>query len=136
MHVVVPTTARGVSSKRPRPDDYVSANNLTNLIRSLRARPEAKEFLHPVSTAVAPDYYKVIKSPMDLKTISDKLRQQRYGSFGQVGPQRTHPTARLPLSLAPAHPTAPAHGSLRCKRERAADRCVQSCVQLRTISHN
>lgn len=37
-------------------------------------------FLEPVDGSLVPDYYSVIKEPMDLQTMRGKLEQRRYGS--------------------------------------------------------
>ncbi|XP_078491492.1 uncharacterized protein LOC100179806 isoform X3 [Ciona intestinalis] len=42
--------------------------------------PEAWPFQTPVEESYAPGYHSVIKRPMDLSTIEDKLKQQKYSS--------------------------------------------------------
>jgi hypothetical protein len=37
-------------------------------------------FAEPVSTKIAPDYYEIIKRPMDLKTIRNKIKTFDYRS--------------------------------------------------------
>ena len=37
-------------------------------------------FDHPVEVKYAPDYYHVIKNPMDLGTIQQRLKQKKYAS--------------------------------------------------------
>nr|XP_039255576.1 nucleosome-remodeling factor subunit BPTF-like [Styela clava] len=52
------------------PSDHIA---LTKIIRSLRAHKMAWPFLQPVSKYEVPNYYKVIKKPMDLGTVMNKL---------------------------------------------------------------
>ncbi|RYG58628.1 hypothetical protein EON64_21120, partial [archaeon] len=40
------------------------------LYRQISARAEAEDFMYPVDRSVYPEYYEVIKSPMDLSTWS------------------------------------------------------------------
>lgn len=45
-------------------------------------------FDHPVEHKYAPDYYEVVKKPMDLGTIGTKLQKGKYSSpqdFAEVG---------------------------------------------------
>ncbi|XP_035693487.1 SWR1 complex bromodomain subunit bdf1-like [Branchiostoma floridae] len=41
----------------------------------------AEWFIHPVDPAVAPDYYNIIKQPMDFSTIKKKLEGGQYNSM-------------------------------------------------------
>ena len=63
-------------------------------------------FDHPVEANVVPDYYKVIKSPMDLGTIEKKLGRKAYSTpaeFRTVRPTKlrlsTQPTAAASCQL-------------------------------------
>lgn len=49
------------------------------VLNKLRGHASAEIFLYPVPRTV-PKYYDIIKSPMDLKTIGDKLKTGKYGS--------------------------------------------------------
>lgn len=50
------------------------------LYRTINFVPQATWFAEPVSEADVPDYRQVIKHPMDLGTVSQKLRADRYSS--------------------------------------------------------
>ena len=54
---------------------YSQLSTILNLVKSHSA---AWPFLRPVSTAEAPDYYEHIKYPMDLKTMSERLKGRYY----------------------------------------------------------
>ncbi|XP_061684902.1 nucleosome-remodeling factor subunit BPTF-like isoform X2 [Syngnathoides biaculeatus] len=51
---------------------------LRRILRSLTAHKMAWPFLEPVDTGDAPDYYKVIKEPMDLSTMEERLHKRKY----------------------------------------------------------
>lgn len=51
---------------------------LRRTLRSLQAHKMAWPFLEPVDTNDAPDYYRVIKEPMDLSTMEEKLQRREY----------------------------------------------------------
>ncbi|XP_055083556.1 nucleosome-remodeling factor subunit BPTF-like isoform X3 [Periophthalmus magnuspinnatus] len=51
---------------------------LRRILRSLQAHKMAWPFLEPVDTNDAPDYYRVIKEPMDLSTMEVKLQKHEY----------------------------------------------------------
>lgn len=50
------------------------------VLRELETHPLSADFLNPVSKRDAPDYYKVVKKPMDFSTIKDKLNFLSYKS--------------------------------------------------------
>uniref|UniRef100_A0A668A4H6 Bromodomain PHD finger transcription factor n=1 Tax=Myripristis murdjan TaxID=586833 RepID=A0A668A4H6_9TELE len=51
---------------------------LRRILRSLQAHKMAWPFLEPVDTNDAPDYYRVIKEPMDLSTMEERLQKRKY----------------------------------------------------------
>ncbi|XP_018334706.1 nucleosome-remodeling factor subunit NURF301 isoform X2 [Agrilus planipennis] len=51
---------------------------LRKLIRQIQTHKSAWPFMEPVDPTEAPDYYKVIKEPMDLQKIENKINDQRY----------------------------------------------------------
>ncbi|XP_048869228.1 nucleosome-remodeling factor subunit BPTF-like isoform X7 [Brienomyrus brachyistius] len=51
---------------------------LRRILRSLQAHKMAWPFLEPVDPNDAPDYYGVIKEPMDLATMEDRLQRRFY----------------------------------------------------------
>lgn len=53
-------------------------SQLNSLLNSVRGHSAAWPFLKPVSASEAPDYHEHIKYPMDLKTMSERLRSKYY----------------------------------------------------------
>uniref|UniRef100_A0A669ESW6 Bromodomain PHD finger transcription factor n=1 Tax=Oreochromis niloticus TaxID=8128 RepID=A0A669ESW6_ORENI len=53
-------------------------DGLRRILRSLQAHKMAWPFLEPVDTNDAPDYYRVIKEPMDLSTMEERLQKREY----------------------------------------------------------
>ena len=53
-------------------------DEIRKMLRQLQTHKSAWPFREPVSTRDAPDYYRVIKDPMDLRTIDSKLQERRY----------------------------------------------------------
>ncbi|KAH7334716.1 hypothetical protein B0J17DRAFT_88252 [Rhizoctonia solani] len=53
-------------------------DSLDKVLQDLKSLPEAHAFLKPVTRADAPDYHVVIKHPMDLATMSKKVRTKQY----------------------------------------------------------
>lgn len=57
------------------------ANILETIVETLKERYEVSYlFLKPVSKKEAPDYLDIIKHPMDLSTIKEKVRRLEYKS--------------------------------------------------------
>ncbi|XP_014678666.1 PREDICTED: nucleosome-remodeling factor subunit BPTF-like, partial [Priapulus caudatus] len=56
-------------------DDY---DQLKGLLNGLKSHSMAWLFMEPVNPAEAPDYYTVVREPMDLSTIERKLTKRRY----------------------------------------------------------
>lgn len=51
---------------------------LKRFLRSLQTHKEAWPFLEAVDPEDAPDYYAVIKEPMDLSTMEERIRTRYY----------------------------------------------------------
>lgn len=51
---------------------------MEQLVADVRRHPDSWPFREPVSVAEAPDYYDIIKNPVDLTTVEARLGQQRY----------------------------------------------------------
>ena len=51
---------------------------LKNIYNQLKSHPSSWPFLKPVSANDVPDYYEVVKNPMDFKTMGDKLKNKSY----------------------------------------------------------
>ena len=58
-------------------------NFMLTLLSEMMNHPSAWPFAQPVSKDEVSDYYDVIKEPMDLSTMENKLENDKYGSFGQ-----------------------------------------------------
>ncbi|XP_058185224.1 transcription initiation factor TFIID subunit 1-like [Rhododendron vialii] len=65
-------------TKRRRGGEVGLSNILEIIVDTLKDRIEVSYlFLKPVSKKEAPDYLKIIKHPMDLSTIKEKVRKLR-----------------------------------------------------------
>ncbi|WFD29826.1 hypothetical protein MSPP1_000839 [Malassezia sp. CBS 17886] len=85
LKVVLPKTARAKKAKAPEPGQALgmSSSDLTacrNCIQRLMANKHCEPFVHPVDPVrdEAPDYFDVIKDPMDLSSVSNKLQSGQY----------------------------------------------------------
>jgi transcription initiation factor TFIID subunit 1 len=54
------------------------ASVLENIVNELKELPDAKQFLVPVNSKKVPDYYNLIKKPIDLQTIRMKIHDKHY----------------------------------------------------------
>ncbi|CAH1403971.1 unnamed protein product [Nezara viridula] len=54
---------------------------LRKLIKQIQVHKNAWPFMEPVDPTEAPDYYKVIKEPMDLQTIEKRINQRHYNKL-------------------------------------------------------
>ncbi|XP_057975962.1 transcription initiation factor TFIID subunit 1-like [Malania oleifera] len=71
----------GPPTKRRRGGEVGLANILERIVESLKDAYEVSYlFLKPVSKKEAPDYLHIIKRPMDLSTIKEKVRKMEYKS--------------------------------------------------------
>ncbi|XP_017300232.1 nucleosome-remodeling factor subunit NURF301-like [Diaphorina citri] len=66
--------------KNLTPRDFES---LRKLMKQIQAHKSAWPFMEPVDPHEAPDYYNVVKEPMDLKTIELRIAQQRYKKLSE-----------------------------------------------------
>ncbi|KAF5303230.1 hypothetical protein FQR65_LT19011 [Abscondita terminalis] len=56
---------------------------LRKLIKQLQCHKSAWPFMEPVDPNEAPDYYRVIKEPMDLQKIENKITEQSYNKLSE-----------------------------------------------------
>ncbi|XP_073972080.1 nucleosome-remodeling factor subunit NURF301 E(bx) isoform X2 [Rhodnius prolixus] len=56
---------------------------LRKLIKQIQTHKSAWPFMEPVDPTEAPDYYKVIKEPMDLQTIELRINQRYYKKLSE-----------------------------------------------------
>lgn len=69
------------ATKRRKGGEVGLANILESIVETLKDRYEVSYlFLKPVSKKEAPDYLDIIKHPMDLSTIKEKVRRLEYKS--------------------------------------------------------
>ncbi|OQR69522.1 nucleosome-remodeling factor subunit NURF301-like, partial [Tropilaelaps mercedesae] len=64
-----------------RPLGKTDQENLRKLLLAVRAHKQAWPFKEPVNRRQAPDYYQVIKEPMDLRTMEQKLNLGKYNTL-------------------------------------------------------
>ena len=72
-------------------DDAVSVSTTTisssdktamrSIIAALNKNPQAKPFMYPVDSATFPEYYEMIKKPMDITTLREKVNSGEYAAI-------------------------------------------------------
>lgn len=53
------------------------------ILNKLKDHEDAWPFIEPVDEEIAPSYYRVVKTPMDLQQMEDKLNGGLYETFSQ-----------------------------------------------------
>ena len=67
--------------KRRRTDPVITFSSfLETILNELRVMPEAEAFLFPVSIKAVTNYYDVIKRPMDLQSMRERVQNKKYHS--------------------------------------------------------
>ncbi|XP_050741914.1 nucleosome-remodeling factor subunit NURF301 isoform X2 [Drosophila biarmipes] len=74
------TDANAANMKKLSPDEI---EELKNVIKQIQLHKSAWPFMEPVDPKEAPDYYKVIKEPMDLKRMEIKLESNTYTKLAE-----------------------------------------------------
>ncbi|CAN2389754.1 histone H3-K9 acetylation [Pristimantis euphronides] len=64
-------------SKEPKDADQLY-NTLKNILQQVKSHQSAWPFMEPVKRTEAPGYYEVIRFPMDLKTMSERVKNRYY----------------------------------------------------------
>lgn len=65
-------------ANRRRADPVVTLSTiLETILNEMREMPNVQLFLQPVNPKLVPDYYAIIRHPMDLQTIRSKLHEHR-----------------------------------------------------------
>lgn len=64
-------------SKEPKDADQLH-NTLKNILQQVKSHQSAWPFMEPVKRTEAPGYYEVIRFPMDLKTMSERVKNRYY----------------------------------------------------------
>jgi Bromodomain len=72
--------APGISVPMPQGLDGGTKEDLWNVLRGARTHKAYHIFAHPVTEDIAPRYFEIIKQPMDLSTIREKLEAEEYTS--------------------------------------------------------
>ncbi|XP_053398607.1 transcription initiation factor TFIID subunit 1-like isoform X2 [Mercenaria mercenaria] len=69
------------SANRRRADPVVTMSSIfEQVLNEMRDMPNTHPFLYPVSAKNVPDYFKIVKEPMDLQHIRENLRAKKYKS--------------------------------------------------------
>ncbi|WRT67212.1 uncharacterized protein IL334_004178 [Kwoniella shivajii] len=71
----------GKSTNKSTADAFY--DSLEKIVNELKSSPESMAFQKPVSKRDAPDYYEVIKKPMDLTTILRNVKSRKYKNKGE-----------------------------------------------------
>uniref|UniRef100_A0A8C4PIJ5 Histone acetyltransferase n=1 Tax=Equus asinus asinus TaxID=83772 RepID=A0A8C4PIJ5_EQUAS len=69
----------GISIKEPKDPDQLYST-LKSILQQVKSHQSAWPFMEPVKRTEAPGYYEVIRFPMDLKTMSERLKNRYYVS--------------------------------------------------------
>ncbi|KAL2535719.1 Histone acetyltransferase GCN5 [Forsythia ovata] len=51
---------------------------MRSLLKAMHDHPDAWPFKEPVDARDVPDYYDIVKNPMDLKTLSKRVESEQY----------------------------------------------------------
>lgn len=66
-------------ANRRRADPVVTLSSIfENILKEMKDLPNVKLFHVPVNAKHVPDYYTIIKKPMDLQTIQNNIRSRKY----------------------------------------------------------
>lgn len=57
---------------------------MDHLVRRLMDKDREEYFHFPVTASIAPDYADIIKNPMDLQTMRDKIERNEYTTIAQL----------------------------------------------------
>ncbi|CAL8079003.1 unnamed protein product [Orchesella dallaii] len=67
------------TANRQRIDPTVAISGIfENIVNEIREIPEAVYFNHPVNPKTVPNYHNIVKNPMDLQTMREKIRNKKY----------------------------------------------------------
>ncbi|KAJ2056845.1 hypothetical protein GGI17_005979 [Coemansia sp. S146] len=77
MEESVPTDSHSAKAAAPSPDEQQIRNwkkNVNTVWRDISGHRLGSMFISPIKSADAPNYYEVIRQPLDLKTIKNRIR--------------------------------------------------------------
>lgn len=69
--------------RRPRDEKMQLTNVMKFILSTIRNLPQSWPFIEPVNGSEVPEYYEIIKKPMDLLTMSKKVQQGNYKSLSE-----------------------------------------------------
>eukprot|EP00118_Oscarella_pearsei_P020522 m.222498 g.222498 ORF g.222498 m.222498 type:complete len:1194 (+) comp39977_c0_seq19:1801-5382(+) len=74
---------RKSAQRRKTSSELVLNGIFEGILVKMKLVPESHPFHLPVSSKIVPDYYDIIKSPMDLQTIRENIRKKAYNNRNQ-----------------------------------------------------
>ena len=95
---------------------------LETILNEMREMPNVQLFLQPVNPKLVPDYYNIIRHPMDLQTIRSKLHEHRYVSREAFLVDVNQIVSNCELYNGPRH-------SMTAAAQRMMDLCLQRVAE-------
>ena len=95
---------------------------LETILNEMRDMPNVQLFLQPVNPKLVPDYYNIIRHPMDLQTIRSKLRAHQYVSRESFLVDVNQIVSNCELYNGPRH-------AMTAAAQRMMDRCLQRVAE-------
>ena len=110
-------------ANRRRADPVVTLSSiLETILNEMRDMPNVQLFLQPVNPKLVPDYYSIIRHPMDLQTIRSKLRAHKYVSRESFLVDVNQIVSNCELYNGPRH-------SMTAAAQRMMDLCLQRVAE-------
>lgn len=110
-------------ANRRRADPVVTLSTiLETILNEMRDMPNVQLFLQPVNPKLVPDYYNIIRYPMDLQTIRSKLRAHKYVSRESFLVDVNQIVSNCELYNGPRH-------SMTAAAQRMMDLCLQRVAE-------
>ena len=110
-------------ANRRRADPVVTLSTiLETILNEMRDMPNVQLFLQPVNQKLVPDYYTIIRHPMDLQTIRSKLRTHKYVSRESFLVDVNQIVSNCELYNGPRH-------SMTAAAQRMMDLCLQRVAE-------
>ena len=110
-------------ANRRRADPVVTLSTMfETILNEMRDMPNVQLFLQPVNPKLVPDYYNIIRHPMDLQTIRSKLRAHKYLSRESFLVDVNQIVSNCELYNGPRH-------SMTAAAQRMMDLCFQRVAE-------
>jgi len=110
-------------TNRRRADPVVTLSTIfETILNEMRDMPNVQLFLQPVNSKLVPDYYNIIRHPMDLQTIRTKLRAHKYVSRESFLVDVNQIVSNCELYNGPRH-------SMTATAQRMMDLCLQRVAE-------